>query len=191
MERRRVSADVTGAIDRLLAERSCEAVAAFVYGSVATGRAGPTSDVDTFVLLARPLPDEAVRELRTSFVDLQKQLGYVPDTDYPVELFTMEQVHTALTGTEVERAVEQSRSQEELDTGLAESDGVEILRALLGARLTVRPSPRLDELTALAGQVLTRHLGIASPQLHERARRVLGIRQLHSTHAGGTHNGHG
>ncbi|MEU2021886.1 nucleotidyltransferase domain-containing protein [Streptomyces sp. NPDC016469] len=186
-----MSADVAAAIDRLLTERSCEAVAAFVYGSVAAGRAGPASDVDTFVLLARPLSDGAARELRTSFVDLQRRLGYVPDTDYPVELFTVEQVHTALTGAVVERAVEQSRSVEKLGTALAESDEVEILRALLGVRLTVRHSPRLDELTALAGQVLTRRLGTASPQLHERARRVLGVRQPHSTHAGGTHNGHG
>lgn len=178
MERRRVSGDVVAAIGRLLTDRPCGAVAAFVYGSVATGRAGPSSDVDTCVLLARPLSASETERLRTSFVDLQKRLGYTPDADYPVELFTVEQVRTALTGSKVKRAVEQARSGEELDSGLAVSDEVEILRALLGTRLTVLPSPQTDELTALADQALRQHLGPASPQPHERALRLLGVRRF-------------
>ncbi|MEU1477197.1 nucleotidyltransferase domain-containing protein [Streptomyces sp. NPDC005760] len=171
-----MSGDVVSAIDQFLTDQSCEAVAAFVYGSVATGQAGPTSDVDTFVLLAEPLPAVAVQQLRSGFAELQERLGYTPDAAYPVELFTVRQAHGALAGNEVGRAIHQACSQGKVNSDLAEADAVEVLRALLGARLTVRASAQLDELTVRATQVLTRHLRSASTPPEREVLRALGIR---------------
>lgn len=176
MERWRVSGDVVTAIDQFLTDHSCDAVAAFVYGSVATGQAGPTSDVDTFVLLARPLSGVAVQQLRSGFAELQEHLGYTPDVAYPVELFTVQQSQTALAGSEISRAIHQACSHGKVSSDLAESDAVEVLRALLGARLTVRDSAQLDELTVRANQVLTQHLRSASAPPEREVLRALGIR---------------
>lgn len=176
MERWRVSGDVVSAIDQFLTDQSCEAVAAFVYGSVATGQAGPTSDVDTFVLLAEPLPAVAVQQIRSGFAELQERLGYTPDAAYPVELFTVQQARGALAGNEVSQAIHQACSQGKVNSDLAEADAVEVLRALLGARLTVRASAQLDELTVRATQVLTRHLRSASTPPERGVLRALGIR---------------
>lgn len=172
-----MSGAVVAAIDQLLTDESCDVVAAFVYGSVATGQAGPSSDVDSCVLLAQPLSTAEALQLRTSFAQLQERLGYTADPDYPVELFTVQQVRAALVGPEVKRAMERACASEELGPDLAESDAVEMFRALLGARLTVRPSPQLDDLTALANHVLAQHLHHASTPLSMQVLRVLGVRR--------------
>lgn len=178
MERRRVSGTVVAAIDQLLTDQARDAVAAFVYGSVATGQARPSSDVDACVLLAQPVSTATAQQLRASFVQLQERLGYTPDPDYPVELFTVQQIRAALLGHKVAHAIEQALAGEELEPELAEADEVEILRALLGSRLTVRASPQLDELTALANQVLAQQLHRASTTPSRQVLRVLGIRRI-------------
>lgn len=177
MERCRVSGDLVAAIDQFLTAQSCGAVAAFVYGSVATGQAGPTSDIDTFVLIAQPLPAVAVQQLRSGFVDLQERLGYRPDVNFPIELFTVHQSQSALAGSEVKQAIQLACSSGTVSSDLLDSDGVEVLRALLGTRLTVRASAQLDELTAYANQILAHRLssGRSAPPEQE-VLRALGIR---------------
>lgn len=178
MERLRVSSDLVAAIDQLLTDESYGAVAAFVYGSVAAGRARPTSDVDTFVLLAQPMAAHAEQQLRSGFVELQERLGYTPDITYPVELFTVQQSQAALAGGEVSRAIQQACSQGKVSSDLADSDAVEVLRALLGARLTVRASAQLDELTVRANQVLAQHLRSAPMAPEREVLLALGIRGI-------------
>jgi predicted nucleotidyltransferase len=189
MERRRVTDDLEVAIDQFLTAQSCGAVAAFVYGSVATGEAGPTSDMDTFVLLAQPLPAVALQQLRSGFVDLQERLGYCPDVTFPIELFTVQQSRSALAGREVEQAIQLACSSGTLSTDLLDSDGVEVLRALLGTRLTVRASAQLDELTAYANQTLAHHLNSGSTSPEHEVLRALGIRGSNQPNAGGKNVG--
>lgn len=171
-----MSGAVVTAIDQLLTDQPYDVVAAFVYGSVATARAGPSSDVDSCVLLAQPVSTAAACQLRTHFIQLQERLGYTPDPDYPVELFTVQQARAALVGNEVKRAMEHACTNGKLGSDLAESDDLEILRALLGARLTVRASPQLDDLTTLANQVLAQHLHRVSAPLSMQILRFLGVR---------------
>ncbi len=67
----------------------------------------------------------------------------------------------------------------EVDRDLAESDPVEVIRALLGARLTVRASAELDDLTQQARKVLAAELGSAPGSSEPAIRRALGVRDNH------------
>lgn len=75
-------------------------IAAFVYGSVARGTATADSDIDVFVIVEQELPDDRLSELRQRFADLQRQLGYEPDSTFPVEIFAAAAVRMALVVTE-------------------------------------------------------------------------------------------
>ena len=107
-------------------------VGAFIYGSVARGTATAESDIDLFVLLDAELPPARTAALRAAFVDLQQRLGYRPDTDYPVEMFTLDQVRTALTAVE------------------PDEDRREIRQALRDRKIVLVGSARLEELITMA-----------------------------------------
>ncbi|MFG3041762.1 nucleotidyltransferase domain-containing protein [Streptomyces sp. NPDC048330] len=170
-----MTSSVTAAVDQFL-EMCPRAIGAFIYGSVAVGRARHGSDIDCFVLLAEPEADETTTRLRSGFAELQRDLGYTPDPAYPIELFTVRQCQEALDGASVRRAVRQARTNGHVEPALAESDDVEVLRALLGARLTVRTCPQLDELTDHARHVVARHLNALGTSAEHAALQALGVR---------------
>lgn len=134
-----------------------DVVAAFVYGSVAAGTAGPGSDVDTFVLLAAD-PGEHRPRLRAAFHELQERLGCTPDPEYPVELFAVAAATAALDA--VERALAAGTAGALDPTG----DEREVVRALTGPRLVLRGAPELDLLTERAERLAERlAAGLAAP----------------------------
>jgi predicted nucleotidyltransferase len=106
---------------------------AFVYGSVARGTATSASDIDVFVLLERPLNPTTTASLRKAFADLQLRLGYQPDLEYPVELFTIEAARHALV------------------VHAPDEDQREVRRALTDTKIVIVASTRLDELILQAG----------------------------------------
>ncbi|NGO67025.1 nucleotidyltransferase family protein [Streptomyces boncukensis] len=167
---------VMAAINQYLQDTCSSAIGAFVYGSVATGQAGPDSDVDCFVLLAEPETAETMTQLRSAFAELQVHLGYTPDLAYPIELFTVRQCEEALDGSSVRRAIQQARTHGYTDPDLAASDEVEVLRALLGTRLTVRTCLQLDELTDRAKNVVVEHLSIPGAPAEHTVLQALGVR---------------
>lgn len=108
-------------------------VGAFVYGSVARGTATAESDIDVFLLLEAEQPPDRTAALRAAFVDLQRRLGYRPDVEYPVELFTLDQVRTALAVDE------------------PDEDQREIRHALGDTKIVLVGSAELEVLIAMAG----------------------------------------
>ncbi|MFI1163278.1 nucleotidyltransferase family protein [Streptomyces sp. NPDC020801] len=171
-----MTSTVTAAIDQYLHKMCPHAIGVFIYGSVATGQAGPGSDIDCFVLLAEPETAETTTHLRSGFVELQRHLGYTPDPEYPIEVFTRQQCREALDSRTVRQAIQQARTHGHVDPELAASDEAEVLRALLGTRLTVRTCPQLDELTDHAKQVVAQHLGIPGAPAEHTALQALGVR---------------
>lgn len=129
--------------------------AAFIYGSVARGTAGPDSDIDALVMTRTELPPEQLAEVRRICASLQRQLGYRPDAHSPVEVFSVEQCLCALRGVLVLRAVYCAAIGRDIDTMTLETDDLEILRAMLDVRMPIVESPLLDSLTRLA----TDHVG--------------------------------
>lgn len=143
--------DVVEKYRMALAEhRDANLEAAFIYGSVARGTAGPDSDIDALVMTRTTLPPEQLADLRRVLADLQRQLGYQPDADAPVEVFSVERCLCAVRGVLVLRAVYCAAIGREIDTMTLETDDLEILRAMLDARLPVVDSPLLDSLSRLA-----------------------------------------
>lgn len=145
-------------------------VAAFVYGSVAAGRAGPASDLDCFVLVRMPLASVQLELIRTEFGVLQRRLGYVPDPEYPIELFTADACHAALDSDLLNDVLSDAAATGHIDPHVAEDDNVEVLRALLDHRVVLRQAPALDLLTARAHDVLGQH-----PAPPGKLRRILGL----------------
>jgi hypothetical protein len=145
--------------------------AAFVYGSVAAGRNGPDSDLDCFVLTHRDLGVDERRQTAAAFAALQRRLGFNPDPAYPVELFSIEACRTALSDPVLGRILTDAATAA-IEADIAQSDEMEVLRALLDRRLVVQHSTCLDALTAQA-RSLVRH---TAP--NETAwRRALGLHQ--------------
>jgi hypothetical protein len=133
-------------------------VAAFVYGSAATGRAGPTSDIDCFILV-HGFSTELRERIAAPFAALQRSLGYTPDPEHPVEVFTVHQCRAALTGNLLRPLLAVAATTGQLAPAVAECDEVEILRALLDRRVVLQPATELDALTALAHDVAAAHGG--------------------------------
>ncbi|MFE9407321.1 nucleotidyltransferase family protein [Streptomyces sp. NPDC006704] len=171
-----MTSSVTAAVAQYLHDMCTGAIGAFIYGSVATGRAGPDSDIDCFVLLVESGTADEMTRLRSGFAEVQRDLGYAPDPAFPVELFTVRQCHEALNSTSVRQAIQQALNGGRVDTKLAESDEVEILRALLGTRLPVRTCPELDELTNHARSVVAPCLNPPETSAEHTALQALGVR---------------
>ncbi|HEV2637219.1 MAG TPA: nucleotidyltransferase domain-containing protein [Actinocrinis sp.] len=155
-----------------------QADAAFIYGSVAAGMATPASDIDCVIFTTRNLGHGHQSRIRADFATLQQRLGYTPDLSYPIETFTVDQCQRSLASRETLLQV-LALSAPGAENNFLQSDDAEILRALLGRRLTVRPSPHLDDLTlradtfaaAIGNQTAWLHLlGVKHPRplLHAR-----------------------
>lgn len=138
-----IRADLTAFLVDQLGE---DLVAAFVYGSVAAGRAGPDSDIDCFVLTRRDLPADRRRQLDLDFSQLQRELGYSPDPEYPIEVFSR-LACSMLLASDALACVLREASTGWLNPEAVVSDEVEVLRALLDRRLVLQPAAALDDLT--------------------------------------------
>ncbi|MCW6003484.1 nucleotidyltransferase domain-containing protein [Micromonospora sp. CPCC 205371] len=145
-------------------------VAAFIYGSVAAGLAGPASDLDCFVLIKEPLARVQLELIRTEFGALQRGLGYQPDPEYPIELFTTDACHAALGSDLLHHVLSDAAAAGHIDPHLAKHDNVEVLRALLDRRIVIHHAPTLGLLTARAHDVLGQH-----PAPPGQLRRILGL----------------
>jgi predicted nucleotidyltransferase len=142
---------------RLLAEHLGDTlVSAFVYGSVAAGRAGPGSDIDCFVITADDLGEPQCRRLGAEFAELQRTLGFTPDPDYPIEIFSTAACEAILQSSELDRILA-AAVVGGMDSQTAESDEVEVLRALLDRRLVLRHAEVLEVLTTDAHTLVRRH----------------------------------
>ncbi|GGK72418.1 nucleotidyltransferase domain-containing protein [Mangrovihabitans endophyticus] len=131
--------------------------AGFIYGSLAAGHAGPTSDVDCFVITGDDFDIAQRCQVGMAFADLQRQLGFTPDKNYPIEIFSAGACRSILQGGELNRVLEAAGRAGALERSMDESDEVEVLRALIDRRLVLRCSPVLDELTSLAQELGRRH----------------------------------
>jgi predicted nucleotidyltransferase len=148
--------NVTAVQDFLVAELADAVAAAFIYGSVAGGRSGPSSDIDCFVITHCDLPAEVRTRVAVGFTALQRSLGFVPDPEYPIEVFSVRFCDSTLRGPVLERIVSDVAIGGVMDSQVAASDEVEVLRALLDQRIVVRPGPVLADVTSLAWTVVRR-----------------------------------
>jgi len=135
--------EIAAALDELLGPGL---EAAFVYGSVATGRATAASDVDCLVVARGPITVGLRAEMRERFRALQLHLGYTPDLEHPVELFSLQRCREALAGGLVERALH-AAARGAVTRDVTDGDDLEIVRSLVDHRFVVRSSPALDELS--------------------------------------------
>ncbi|MFI0448041.1 nucleotidyltransferase family protein [Actinomadura sp. 6N118] len=131
-------------------EFGANATAAFVYGSVAAQRARRDSDIDFFVITRAPIRLERLTQIASAFATLQRDLGYVPDPKYPIEIFTAEECRKALAAPAVKLELRRIADREGPPTVLGDSDEVEILRALLDHRIEILADPLLISLTEQA-----------------------------------------
>jgi predicted nucleotidyltransferase len=166
-------ADVVDEIRCLLDRELGEQVeAAFIYGSVAGGRANATSDVDTFVVLrSNPTPTRR-NELQAMFAAAQRSLAYVPDLDHPVEIFSVESCVHALHEPLTLRALYTAGRGDYLDQMTLDSDCLEILRALIDDHLTITDSLVLHSLTALAERRLVHAAQLTGVDPMDLAERI-------------------
>src|SRR5205823_1965420 len=140
-------APITSLLDNQLGD---PLVAAFIYGSVAAGRNHSDSDLDCFVLTGPEVPKETRQHVSCRFAELQRQLGFTPDPDYPIEIFSVAECETMLADPLLDTAIGGAAITGAMDPLLAESDAVEVLRALLDRRLVIRTADEPDQLTARA-----------------------------------------
>jgi hypothetical protein len=155
MERHLVN---TASINSFLEEQlGDELAAAFIYGSVASGRTHPGSDIDCFVITVQELTPDRRHQTAVQFAELQRNLGFTPDPDYPVEIFSVAACESLLAGAVLDAALRDATLTGAIDPGLVESDSIEVLRALLDRRLVLRHGPVLDQLTSQAQELLDRH----------------------------------
>jgi len=133
----------------LACQDDLEVLAALIYGSVATGRATPDSDIDCLVVVSEdPVPGVGDR-VRAEFADLQRRLGYTPDPEYPIELFGMETCRTLLRSSTYDAAATGQRSRKPAAAGTLD-DAAELVHALTSPRIAIIDSPVLAELTGYA-----------------------------------------
>jgi predicted nucleotidyltransferase len=154
--------------------------AAFVYGSVARGTARPDSDLDLFLVTVADLGQQQQERLRADAESLQRTFGYRPDPAHPVEVFSAVRCVDALTGPLVLRATYMGASGRPIDRVTLDSDDLEILRALLDHRLSVRTSPVLDDLTSLAHRQVDAAAGRAGT-LADRVLAAIGLSSAPAT----------
>lgn len=146
--------------------------AAFVYGSVVAGTATADSDIDTFVIPRVDLPEQLSSELAAKCTQLQLDLGYRPDREHPVEIFSVRVCVEALHEVLTLRALFTAARGDVLDPMTLNSDCLEILRAMLYPRLVVIDSPILDSLTRIALGRLDRAARANGVDRHELRSRI-------------------
>lgn len=139
---------------------------AFIYGSLAAGLAGATSDIDTFVLTRTELDPASLTRMKAAFRELQTRLGYLPDPDHPVEIFPIYAVQRAVDSEAILGRLAHL-ADGNAESALLDSDDAEILRALLGLAHDILPSPELDAFREQAAQLATR-CGLTYTELADR-----------------------
>jgi predicted nucleotidyltransferase len=163
--------------EAVLAEvRLLPAAGAFIYGSVATGAAGPHSDIDVFVLLNVQLPHGQQEITRAAFAALQHGLGFHPDPEFPVELFTLAECGTGLSSPRLHATIHRLCLNEQASAAADETDAMEILRALAGRHIPVRQSPALGELVERATELVRNAVAAHPGTEYHRILAALGAR---------------
>ena len=176
-------AEVAREVERFLARAApVEAHAAFIYGSVAAGRAGPASDIDCFVLVAENTDTKTRERLRSGFIDLQQRLGFTPDPIHSLELFSVTRCRAALESEHVRLSLLRAAMATPETAEFDESDDMEILRALVGTRLSVVDNPGVDELALLAWALVDGVLAERPAGHRNDALRALGVRAPRRSH---------
>jgi predicted nucleotidyltransferase len=130
--------------------RQIPVVAVFVYGSVAADIDHVGSDIDTFVLTQTEIADRCRLRIRADFHQLQQRLGYRPDPEFPVEVFSVAAVDAVLDT--LDNAITGGTFAALPEDG----DEREILRALTDTRWVLQPSADLDRLTTRAQHLTSR-----------------------------------
>jgi len=174
----RLVSEVAAVLDEALGPRL---EAAFVYGSVAARRATATSDVDCLVVTRDEVAGEVRAGVRERFLALQVRLGHTPDPQHPVELFSLQRCRDALASGAVQRALRDAAAGV-LAHELLDGDDLEVVRALVGDRITVRSSRALDQLSSGALHAVREGLDGLPDGDRARACRALGL-PLHLTEA--------
>lgn len=105
-----------------------------IYGSVARGTATARSDIDVLVLLASPVDAAVLNQTRSDVAQAQMELGYLPDPDFPVEIFTLARASAAVAAED------------------PDEDQAEIIRALTDDQVVLVESAALTRLTEAARQ---------------------------------------
>lgn len=165
-------ADVVGTARRLLdGQLGDRTEAAFVYGSIAAGKATAHSDIDLFVITRDVLAATHRTTIQSTARSWQRKLGFQPDHQHPIELFSIDACVEALHAPLLLRALYSAGRGDTLDPGTFDSDCLEVLRAMLNPHLLVRDSPVLASLVTLAHQrfdhASSRH-GISHAELAHR-----------------------
>ncbi len=133
----------------LACQDDLEVLAALIYGSVATGRATPDSDIDCLVVVSEDPVSSVGARVRAEFADLQQRLGYTPDPEYPIELFGLEACRTLLRSSTYDAAATGQRPQKSAAADPLD-DAAELLHALTSPRIAIIDSQVLAELTGYA-----------------------------------------
>lgn len=146
-------ADIVDTARTLLDEQLGDLIeAAFLYGSIAAGKATARSDIDLFVITRDVLPAAHRTTIQATARSWQRKLGFQPDPQHPIELFSIEACVDAMHAPLLLRALYSAGRGDTLDPGTLNSDCFEVLRAMLNPHLLVRDSPVLASLVTLAHQ---------------------------------------
>jgi len=140
----------------LACQEALEVLAALIYGSVATGRATPDSDIDCLVVVSEDPVPSVVARVRAEFADHQQRLGYTPDPEYPIELFGLETCRALLRSSTHDAAGTGQRPQKPA-AAVTLDDAAELVRALTSPRIAIIDSPVLAELTGYATSTSTHY----------------------------------
>jgi len=163
--------------EAVLAEvRLLPAAGAFIYGSVATGAAGPHSDIDVFVVLNEQLPYGQREIARAAFAALQRGLGFHPDPEFPVELFTLAECGTGLSSPRLQATIARLCRNEQASAAADETDAMEILRALVGRHIPVHQGPAFGDLVERAAELVRNAVAAYPGAEYHRILAALGAR---------------
>jgi hypothetical protein len=148
-------------------------LAGFIYGSVADATSGPHSDIDCFVLIGRVMPPRARLDAAAGFARLQRRLGFVPDPDFPIEVFTADACDAALDGPALATCLRPVAAGGVVVSETVESDDVEILRALLDTHLVLVENAALDRLVDRAERLVSEAFAVLDPRQRSAAHLAL------------------
>lgn len=162
---------------RFLVPAGQDLAGCFVYGSVAAGTATSSSDVDCFVLTSHALPAPRRALVDRRFIEVQRCLGFAPDLSYPIEVFSVERSWQALRSVRVQTMLDAAGRDQPISAEAAESDDVEVLRALVNTHLPIVPTEALEALMAEAGRIVLQAATAAGRQVSDIT-DALGVRHV-------------
>lgn len=138
----------------------------FLYGSYARGTHTPTSDLDCFVVTNKQIEDERIQYLRAGFITLQESLGFQPDVEFPIEVFTLDACERLLASPSLLELIDAGWRQGYSPVMSSEDDAVEMLRALISKKVVLCGPTIVKELEEAAW------LALGSGSLAERHSRA-------------------